>query len=195
VGTLLESEFPVIPNAWSPDGNLLVFREDSPNPNLFVTEIGNDGSRRALLDSEFTRHSATLSPSGTWIAYVSNRSGSDEVYVVAFPDPGAEHVISSGGGVEPVWSAEDTELFYRRTNGISQMVALLQTEPFRVLSREVLFETPDFWAMTIGRAQYDFHSDDRRFLMLNMRGTDTDRAQIHIVQNWFEELKRLVPTN
>ena len=193
VETLLESEFPVVPNAWSPAGNRLVFREDSPNSNLFVTEIGNDESPRALLDSEFTRHSATLSPSGTWLAYVSNRSGSDEVYIVSFPEPGAEYLISSGGGLEPVWSAEDTQLFYRRANGISQMVASLQTEPFRVLSREALFETPDFWFGSIGRSQYDFHSDDRRFLMLNMRGADGDRAQIHIVQNWFEELERLVP--
>ena len=193
VETLLESEFPVVPNAWSPDGNQLVFREDSPNRNLFVAEIGNDGSRRALLDAEFTRHSATLSPSGTWLAYVSNRSGSDEVYVVSFPDPGAERVISSGGGSEPVWGADERELFYRGTNGLTQMVTSLQLEPFRVLSREPLFETPDFWGMVMGRAQYDFHSDDQRFLMLNMRGTDGDRAQIHLVQNWFDELKRLVP--
>ena len=75
VETLLESAFPVVPNAWSPDGNQLVFREDSPNPNLFITEVGNDGSRRALLDSEFTRHSATLSPSGTWLAYVFKQVG------------------------------------------------------------------------------------------------------------------------
>ena len=194
VETLLESAFPVVPNAWSPDGDLLVFREDSPSPNLFVTEVGNDGSRRALFDSEFMRHSATLSPSGTWLAYVSNRSGADEVYVVAFPEPKAEHVISSGGGLEPVWGPDETELFYRRTDGISQMVVSLQPEPFRVLSPEALFETPDFWG-AFDRAQYDFHSDDQRFLMLNMRGTDVDRAQIHVVQNWFEELKRLVPIN
>ena len=73
------------------------------------------------------------------------------------------------------------------------MVVSLQTEPFRVLSREALFETPDFWG-AFDRVQYDFHSDDRRFLMLNMKGTDGDRAQIHLVQNWFEELNRLVPT-
>ena len=163
VETLLESELPIVPNVWASDE--LVFREDSPNPNLFVIEVGSDGSRKALRDSEFTRHSAALSPSGTWLAYVSNRSGSDEVHVVSFPEPGAEHVISNGGGAEPVWGADETKLFYRRTNGLSQMVASIQIEPLRVLSREALFETPDFWwGNNVGRAQYDFDSDARRVL-------------------------------
>jgi hypothetical protein len=115
------------------------------------------------------------------------------VYVRPFPGPGAEHVISSSGGVEPVWGIDDTELFYRTSDGRFQLVASLQTEPFRVLRRAVLFEAPDFWSAG-DRAQYDIHPDGQRLLMMNMRGTDVDRPKINAVINWFEELKRLVPT-
>jgi len=98
VKTLLSSQYPVVPAAWSPQGDQLVFQEDSPNPNLFVADVRDGGSRTAFLETVFWKHSATLSHSGKWLAYVSNRSGSDEVYVRPFPGPGAELVISRGGG-------------------------------------------------------------------------------------------------
>ncbi len=192
VKTLLASEYPVFPAAWSPEGNQLVFQEDSPNPNLFVADVRDGGSRTAFLETDFSEDSATLSHSGNWLAYMSDRSGSYEVYVRPFPGPGAEHVISRGGGEEPVWSADDTELFYRP--GPFLMVASLQTEPFQVLSREVVFADQVFWRGP-HRAHYDIHPDGQRFLMMNMQGSEGLRPKINIVLNWFEELKRLAPTN
>ncbi len=75
VKTLLPSQYPVLPAAWSPEGNQLVFQEDSPNPDPFVADVGDGGSRTAFLETHFSEHSATLSHSGKWLAYVSNRSG------------------------------------------------------------------------------------------------------------------------
>ncbi len=189
--TLLPSEYPVFPAAWSPQGNQLVFQEDSPNPNLFVADVGDGGSGTAFLETVFSEHSATLSHSGEWLAYVSNRSGSNEVYVRPFPGPGAEQVISRGGGSEPVWGPDDTELFFRGP-GDFLMVASLQSEPFQVLSREVAFADRRFWRGP-GRVHYDIHPDGQRFLMMNMQGSEGTRPRINVVLNWFEELERLVP--
>ena len=193
VKTLLPSQYPVFPAAWSPEGNQLVFQEDSPNPNLFVAEVGDGGSRTAFLETDFSEHSATLSHSGKWLACVSDRSGSNEVYVRPFPGPGAEQVISRIGGDDPVWSPDDSELFY--WEAASLMVASLQTEPFQVLSREVVFaDSGSFWRGD-SRTHYDIHPDGQRFLMMNMQGSEGTRPRINVVLNWFEELERLVPTN
>ncbi len=192
VKTLLPSEYPIFPAAWSPEGNQLVFQEDSPNPNLFVADVGDGGSRTAFLETDFSEHSATLSHSGKWLAYVSDRSGSYEVYVRPLPGPGAEHVVSRGRGSEPVWSPDDTELFYR--SGPFLRVASLQTKPFQVLSQEVVFTDQRFWRGP-HHTHYDIHPDGQRFLMMNMQGSEGTRPKINVVLNWFEELKRLVPTD
>ena len=194
VETLLSSENPVLPVAWSPEENQLVFQEGLPNPNLFIADVRDGGSRTAFLETNFSEHSAALSHSGKWLAYVSNRSGADEVYVRPFPGPGAEQVISRGGGNQPVWDPDDTELFYRDLGGSFLMVASLQTEPFQVLSREGVFAAGDFWGGQ-GHAHYDIHSNGERFLMINMQDSDVVRPKIHVVLNWFEELRRLTPTN
>jgi len=194
--TVISSEYPIWPEAWLPDGRQLVFRQDSQSSSdLFVVDAGGGGSATPLLASEFSEHSAALSHNGDWLAYVSNRSGGDEVWVRPFPGPGGEHVVSLGGGGGPVWSRDSTEIYYR-VDGTGLTVARLQTEPFQILSRERLFNVSDFWggAITL-RRHYDVGLDGERFLMLSMKGTDEDRTRIHVVLNWFEELKRLMPTD
>jgi serine/threonine-protein kinase len=193
VETLLESQYPVWPEAWHPDGGQLVFRENSTSNNLFVFEV-QDGSRKALLDSDFSEHSAALSHDGELLAYGSNRGGSDEVYVRPFPGPGPETVVSIGGGYGPAWSPDDSELYFRVTGDLHFMAAAIQSNPrFRVLGREKLFEGERFWGLFLG-AQYDVHPDGQRFLVLNTRSENEDVAKINVVLNWFEELKRRAPS-
>ena len=97
-----------------------------------------------ILVSEFREHSAALSHHGEWLAYVSNESGDDQVWVRPFPGPGGEHVVSVGGGSGPVWNRDGTELYYH-VAGTGLTVARLQTEPFQILSRQTVFDTSDFW--------------------------------------------------
>ncbi|MHC4508683.1 MAG: protein kinase domain-containing protein, partial [Planctomycetota bacterium] len=195
VEMLLESQYQVWPEAWHPDGSQLVFREYSTSNNLFVFDR-QDGSRKALLDSDFSEHSAALSHDGRLLAYESNRTGgSYEVYVRPFPGPGAETAVSIGGGHDPMWSPDDSELYYRGRGELDFMAASLQSDPrFRVVVREELFEGVRFWGMFSLRAHYDVHPDGQRFLVLNMRNADEEVAKVYIVLNWFEELKRRVPS-
>ncbi len=98
--------------------------------------------------------------------------------------------ISSDGGVAPVWHPKGQELFYRNGNALE--VVSIKTEPtFTQGSPEVLF-TGNYLTGTTNR-QYDIAPDGQRFLMIQIE--QTAAAQINVVLNWFEELKRLVPTN
>ena len=193
VETLIQSNYPIIPETFSGDGTQLVFREDSPNPSLFVAELADEGSRRPFLATEASESAATLSHNGKWLAYVSNSSGVEEVYVRPFPGPGGETLVSTGGGRSPVWGPDDTELFYWLKDDTEMMVASLQIEPFLVLREAHLFETAPFWNVA-NRAHYDVHPDSQRFLML-AESENESRPRINAVLNWFEELQRLAPTD
>ena len=150
---------------------------------------------RLLLDEDFNELYPAISPDGRWIAYVSNESGQQEIYVRPFPnvDEG-KSLISSDGGFAPLWSPAGKELFYR--SGNKMMVVSVQTEStFTHGIPRVLFEAQ---YISGGPRAYDIHPDGQRFLMIK-EAPQTEEpsapAEIIWVQNWSEELKRLVPTN
>lgn len=99
--------------------------------------------------------------------------------------------ISTDGGREPVWAHSGREIFYR--NGDKMMVAAVTTEPtFRPSNSRVLFQGP-YEPPTTTSPQYDVTSDDQRFLMVQ-QSEQPRPTDFNVVLNWFEELKRLVPT-
>ena len=132
---------------------------------------------------------------GCRMAYQSNQSGQMEVYVRPFPNvDDGQWQISTGGGSQPLWASNGRELFYRR--GDALMAVPVQAEPsFTPGTPEVLFEGEYFVGIT-GRA-YDVAQDAERFLMITQDGGAEDTSappSLILVQNWFEELRRLVPT-
>jgi serine/threonine-protein kinase len=181
-------------SSWSPDGRILAFYDINPNTVRDIWTMPLDGSAEPtpILVTEFNEHSPMFSPDGDWLAYVSDESGREEVYVRPYPGPGAKHPVSSEGGREPVWSADGQELFYR--NGDKMMVVAVETEPdFNAGRPRVLFEGS--YAMGSGGGyNYDVTPDGRRFLMVRRQLGPAPR-QINVVLNWAEELKRLVPVN
>jgi len=134
-----------------------------------------------------------ISPDGNWIAYMSNESGRDEVYVRPFPNvEEGKWQISRDGGVEPVWHPKGQELFYR--NGRAFEVVSIKTEPTFTAGSPVVLFTGRY---TLGTAvaNYDLAPDGQRFLMIKTSDEEEEeQGQIDVVLNWFEELKRLVPT-
>ncbi|MDA2935483.1 hypothetical protein MYX82_14270, partial [Acidobacteria bacterium AH-259-D05] len=134
---------------------------------------------------------AAFSPDGKFLAYVSNATGQLHVYVATFPDlEGKWQISGEEGGGEPVWSPDGTELFYRSGN---QLIAVpIQTEPTFSAGRPTpLFEKAYVSGGIAAVPYYDISPDGQRFLMVKQEQGET---QIHVVLNWFEELKRLVPT-
>ena len=157
-----------------------------------------DGSEATMLvDNAFCNDYAAVSPDGRWIAYDSTFSGRFEIYVGRYPDLGDRQQISSAGGRLPLWSEDGGELFFSGLDNRQMLAVSVQSGNALVAGRpEVLFER-GYPPITTGWRPYDV-SPDGRFAMITLggAGSDTDTApNVILVQNWFEELRRLVPVN
>ena len=129
-----------------------------------------------------------FSPDGEWLAYDTDESGRFEVYLQAFPSGRAKQQVSNAGGRAPLWNPSGGELFYR--DGDQVMVVDVQTNGELVLSKpRILFEK----LSVLGG--YDVTRDGERFVMIERSEVDPPPTQLILVQNWAEELKRLVPTD
>ncbi len=184
--TLLGAEHSQIPHAFTPDGRALVVQREHPETRRDLWIVPLEGARtpRVYLRTPFDERAAAVSPDGRWLAYVSDESGRDEVYVREFPVPGAAVRVSEGGGREPSWAPSGRELFYR---GGSRMVAVAvaTASAMTVGGREVLFDDRPFVAIPHGAA-YDVHPDGRRVLMVR-RGAES--REVVVMLNWFDGLR------
>jgi Tol biopolymer transport system component len=191
-----------MPSSWSPDGQYLIFTSNS-RPGTFdvgLLPLEGNGEPQWIISSGAAECCAQLSPDGKWLAYVSNELGRMNVYVTPFPEADVKWLISEAedGGEQPVWSLPDgNELFYR--SGNRMMVSPIQTGE-RTLTRgtpEVLFEGSyvSTHSLSSGVQYYDISPDGQRFLMMKEGELPADQSQIYVILNWFEELKRLVPTD
>ena len=190
-----------VPLAFSPDGMTLVFQVFNPASgsqfDLGVLSLDGDRASELIVDGEFMQVNATLSPDGRWLAYQSDESGRFEVYVRPFPEVERDRtLVSTNGGQTPVWGPGGRELFYVSPEGMT--VVPIETEPrFAPGTAQVLFDTAGY-ALTEGPPrQFDIAPDGQRFLMLKpVAATDGGGAapEIVLVLDWFDELRRLVPT-
>jgi Tol biopolymer transport system component len=199
---LTTSEYVNAPFSWSPDGQLLAFIELNPTTgfDIWVLRMGGPSAgsgqvRKAepFLRTRFDETSPKFSPDGRWLAYVSDESGRNEVYVQPYPGPGGKWQISTEGGKEPVWNPNGRELFYR--SGDKMMAVDIATQPsFAAGKPRMLFEGP-YDPPPVPIANYDVSPDGQRFLMLkSTEQAQSAPTQINLVLNWFEELKQKVPT-
>ena len=191
---LATGEYSQTPYSWSPDGQLLAFIETDPTTqrDIWVRQL-SDGKAQPFLRTRFDEGGPRFSPDGRWMAYVSNESGLQEIYVQPYPGPGGKWRISIAGGVEPVWNRNGRELFYR--NDDKMMAVDLTTQPaFSVGKPKLLFDGR-YVLNSASFPYYDVTPDGQRFLMVKPVEQEQEAAtQINVVLNWFEELKRRVPT-
>ena len=194
---ILEDAEALQPYDWSPDGALL-FEYRTPagtSLDIGMLPMDGDGTWEPLLDTDADERAPAISPDGQWVAYMSNRTGDNEIYVERFPELGGEQLISRGGGVYPVWSQDGRELFYRRFPG---NLMVMPVEPGFTLQTgivETLFDFGPYLGFPFIR-NWDVSPDGERLLVVKTGPATTDvegQSQIILVQNWFEELKRLVP--
>ena len=154
-----------------------------------------DGTTRPLLRTPSMETNAEISPDGRWMAYQSNETGEDQVYVRPFPaiDSGRWQV-STGGGTRPAWAKDGRELFYLDP-AVRLMATPVQLDDGLQHWRAGCGERCLFTPATPARF-YDVSPDGSRFLVIAQpKGTEagTDIKQIEVVLNWGEELKRLAP--
>ena len=176
-----ESEFP---DSYSPDGTLL-FNEGGAVRDLAVFK---DGKKTTILSTAASERSGMFHPSGKWIAFVSDDSGRDELYLLRWPDAGGKVPISSRGGTSPVWSRDGREIFYREDTRM--MSVKFNPDTGALSTPEALFDLKAF-VPDSNLATWDVGADGR-FLMIEA-ATSGRREEIRVILNWTEELEKRLP--
>jgi Tol biopolymer transport system component len=182
--------------AWSPDGRWLVVRTDNTTAgagDLVAVRADGDSTVLALVESPFTELHPAVSPDGQWLAYTSNESGTNEVYVRPFPNAGdVRWQVSNGGGWSPVWSPTGRELFY--LDSYARVVAA-EVSAGAGVTLSVGRRTPLFDAS--GLELDNFHTSfsvtpDGRTLMFLSRRRPAEAemdARVVWVDDWFQDLR------
>ncbi len=201
---LTESKNEQRPASWHPSGKFLAFEEQNPTTSwdlMMLRMEGDDasgwkpGKPTVFLNPPSAEREPMFSPDGQWLAYHSNESGRNEVYVRPFPGPGGKSQISTGGGTYPTWSHTKRELFYSLNGQI--MVA-----PFAVEADSFRAEKPRLWSdgrylERPGNRGFDLHPDGERFALAlapaAQTPSGTKQDKVVFIFNFFDELRRIAP--
>jgi serine/threonine-protein kinase len=201
---LTTSPNPQFPGSWHPSGRVLAFDETRPQTgtDLLILPVEGDeasgwkpGTPTVFLSGPFTEQRPRFSPDGRWLAYESNESGVFEIYVRPFPGPGGKWPISTGGGMNAVWSRARHELLYLAPDGRIMVVPYTAAgDAFQAEKPRVWSETPvQLRRLFDGASTFDLHPDGARVAMAP--GTEATAGPTHVTLmfNFFDELRRLAP--
>jgi serine/threonine-protein kinase len=191
---LTTSDYRQDAGSWSPDGTTLAFVEIHPDTKSDILLLDLKSRRIApFLNSRAEELYPEFSPDGRWMAYGSDESGQWEVYVRPFPGPGGKWLISHEEGIEPLWARNGKQLFYRSEDQV-WVVDVRTDGGFSASKPRHLFNVSGMMNGEPIRT-WDLSLDGQRFLMVKSEETKpTIVTELILVQNWFEELKRLSPT-
>jgi len=191
---LTTSEYTQFPASVTPDGATLVFVETDAARELGLRLLDLQSRRVTRLPNARSGEAyPAFSPDGRWLAYSSEESGREEVYVRSFPNPGSKWKLSLEGGAEPLWERNGQRLFYRSRDQV-WAVDVRTGATFTPGKPRLLFEKPGY-RVSSPVACWDISLDGRRFLMVKLEERKPEPVtEMILVQNWLDELKRLCPT-
>jgi eukaryotic-like serine/threonine-protein kinase len=192
-----------VPASWADDGKTLVATGWYLDYMSGIGMLSMEGNRKFkfLLDEKYHESQPRISPDGRWMAYASNESGKEEIYVRPFPDVNAGRwQISTSGGNNPLWPRDGREILYR--NGNAVIAVSVKTSPtFIFETRRTLFQGT--YVSSVNRpgsrdfGTWDISPDGKRFLMMkepaSAESASKGPRKINIVLNWRKELKQKVP--
>ena len=158
-------------------------------PNARIRLVRADGKAEDIVVTGYDDRSPQFSPNGKRLAYVSNETGRDEIYIVPYPAMEPRVLVSPGGGIEPVWSRDGHELYYRDDTGL-MAVPLLAGEGLDPGAPKLLFEHGAFLFSVVGRGNANYDTGpDGCFLMV--QSPESDRyPRLSVVLNWADGLER-----
>jgi Tol biopolymer transport system component len=187
------------PGTFSPDGKWLVFTEFFPRATgeIRIMPVESQGGRMRAGEPQpvvkvTNTTDACFSPDGRWLAYSNAEGGAYQIYIRAFPDTGRQVQVSNGGGIQPLWSRNGHELFYRTED---QRIMVVN---YMVKGGSFIPQKPRPWygkriANIGGASNLDLAPDGKRFVVL-MPAEDTEaretRSHVTLVMNFFDEVRR-----
>ncbi|MGH9237012.1 MAG: protein kinase domain-containing protein [Vicinamibacterales bacterium] len=185
-----------MPVSFTPDGKRLLLHPSAAAPyDLQIVDTEAKTAPTPLLAEPHSESNGVVSPDGRWLAYQSNESGRDEIYVRPFPNVNSGRwQVSADGGTRPLWSRDGRELFYYLPPGVIMAAPIGPGSSFTPGTPTVVLKGTYLSPQT-GR-MYDVSPDGRRFLLIKEsrgEGAAPPPPQLIVVQHWLEELKRLVP--
>jgi eukaryotic-like serine/threonine-protein kinase len=174
----------VYPSDWSLDGKYLAYTavSQSTSDDVWLLAMTGAHTPAPLLQSPYVERHAQFSPDSRWVAFTSNETGRDDVYVQSFPDAGTRRMVSSGGGAYPRWGSGGQELWYRAADG------RLMTTPVRLVGSSVELGTPSA-VMRLAESAgvhpypYDLAADGRILALTPASGGVQDQA-LTVLMNW-----------
>ncbi|MGH9444049.1 MAG: protein kinase domain-containing protein [Thermoanaerobaculia bacterium] len=184
------SEATKLPASWSRDGRFAFLEFFDPRTpkrggDLWTFSFA-DQKATPFLQTDFNEGEPTLSPDDRWVAYVSNESGKNEIYVRSFPDTGGKWQVSTTGGEDPQWSRDGKEIFYIASNTRFMTVPVKTGATFEAGTPQFLFEAR---IRQDSERQYDVAKDGRRILV-DLDATEAAETPITLVQNWVAGRKK-----
>jgi len=196
---LLKSSENKIPTGWSRDGRFLLYTVEDPTSGrqaLWVLPLGGDKKPFPFLHTEFDNDFGRFSPDGRWVAYQSDESGRNEIYVRTFTpgssgaasDTGGKWLISTEGGSESRWGEDGKELYYLAADGKLMSVDIATNPVFQAGVPKALFQTPLPPRPGV-RESWDMTPDGKRFLLLAPVGPSS-QVPFTVVLNWQAGLKK-----
>ena len=194
-GSLLHLDESQMPGDWGGHQNLRAFEQDFPdNADIYVLSMDGGSEPRPFTETPSVwEFGPRLTADSRWIAYQSDETGPSEIFVQPFPNGEGKWQVSVGGGSHPAWRRDGSELFYLSAEGKLTAVDIRTRPQFPAAKPRLVFEELEIvrasgWR---GFANYDVSPDGQSFAII--RNTAKPGREIRFVQNWIEEVKRLVP--
>jgi Tol biopolymer transport system component len=169
------------PADWSRDGRYIVYATSQDIGYLERTGAQGDWEPHSFLNSAAGEGNARLSPDGRWVAYRSNASGRNEIYVQSFPEGGRRTTVSAAGGSAPAWSRDGRELFYVDPHETLIAVDVSTVGEFTINEVTSLFQ--------FARGRFDVSLDGQRFLVQELVNADGEpsvptESSIRVITGW-----------
>ena len=188
---LTDGPNPKVPMDWSRDGRYILYQQQDPKNGWDIWALPLQGDRKPVpvLQTPFNEQSPQFSPDGKWVAYESNESGADQVYIQSFPPSGGKWQVSTNGGQEPRWRGDGKEIYYYASEriwaaGVRTAAGRVEVDSPRGLFPDAFFPGPDYY--------YDVTRDGQRFLELQLPSALNDQSSnaLIVVSNWQASLKQ-----